>query len=87
MGHVAKIACSIDPDLLARIEAVRARTGESRSAFISRALLALTSESARARAVSRYVAAYREQPEAEEDVVATRGFARRALSRLAWEDT
>ncbi len=86
MANAAKIACSIDANLLKRIESVRARTGESRSAFISRALIALTSESARASAVRRYVAAYRETPETTDDVRAARSSARRALTRVAWED-
>jgi|HubBroStandDraft_3_1064219.scaffolds.fasta_scaffold245629_3 hypothetical protein len=86
MANAAKIACSIDAELLQRVEAVRARTGESRSAFISRALLALTGESERASAVKRYVDAYRDHPEGPADLVAARQGARRALSRLAWED-
>jgi hypothetical protein len=86
MAHAAKIACSIDADLLKRIESVRARTGESRSALISRALVALTAESARSRAVRRYVEAYRELPETAEDVRAARSSSRRALARLAWDD-
>lgn len=85
MSRAAKIACSIDAALLERVESIRARTGESRSALISRALLALTSESARARAVVRYVQAYREHPETLEEVRAARASARRALSRLDWE--
>jgi metal-responsive CopG/Arc/MetJ family transcriptional regulator len=86
MANAAKIACSIDAELLQRVEAVRARTGESRSAFISRALLALTAESVRARSVKRYVEAYRDHPEGPADLVAARKSARRALSRVAWED-
>jgi hypothetical protein len=85
MGHAAKIACSIDAELLARVELVRARTRESRSAFISRALLALMDESARVRAVSRYIEAYREHPERADDTRAARSSARRALSRVAWK--
>jgi metal-responsive CopG/Arc/MetJ family transcriptional regulator len=86
MANAAKIACSIDADLLQRVEAVRARTGESRSAFIGRALLALTAEAARASAVKRYVEAYRDHPEGPANLVAARKSARRALSRIAWED-
>jgi metal-responsive CopG/Arc/MetJ family transcriptional regulator len=86
MANVAKIACSIDADLLARVESVRKKTGESRSAFISRALRILTAESSRAIAVARYVEAYRECPESSEDVRAARKSAHRALSRVAWED-
>jgi metal-responsive CopG/Arc/MetJ family transcriptional regulator len=86
MTNVAKVACSIDAHLLARVESVRKRTGESRSAFISRALRMLTEESARASAVARYVEAYREYPESSDEVQAARRSARRALSQIAWED-
>jgi predicted transcriptional regulator len=60
---VSKLAFSIAPELLARVERVRQVTGESRSALISRALARLTdAELAQAR-VRRYVEAYRENPE------------------------
>jgi metal-responsive CopG/Arc/MetJ family transcriptional regulator len=85
--NVAKIACSVDASLLERVERIRKRTGESRSAFISRALRALTSESAHAMAVTRYVDAYREVPESPKDMRAARQSARRALSSIAWEDS
>ncbi len=83
-SRATKIACSIDADLLRRVEAVRATTGESRSALISRALLALTAKSVRAQSVKRYVAAYKERPETPADVAAARRTARRALARVAW---
>lgn len=85
MSNVAKVACSIDARLLARVESVRKQTGESRSAFISRALRTLTAESARALAAARYVEAYRQHPETTDDVEAARKSARRALSKLTWE--
>jgi metal-responsive CopG/Arc/MetJ family transcriptional regulator len=66
----AKVACSLDRRLLARVERLRARTGESRSAVIGRALALLTTDEAQAAAVRRYVEAYREMPESSEDVVA-----------------
>jgi metal-responsive CopG/Arc/MetJ family transcriptional regulator len=86
MSNVAKVACSIDARLLARVESVREKTGESRSAFISRAIRALMAESARAQALARYVQAYAQHPESSKDVQAARRSARRALSRLAWEE-
>jgi hypothetical protein len=86
MSKVAKIACSIDEDLLARVESVRKKTRESRSAFISRALRVLTAEEARGLAAARYVEAYRKHPERSEDIRAARQTARRALARVAWED-
>jgi metal-responsive CopG/Arc/MetJ family transcriptional regulator len=86
MSNVAKVACSIDADLLARVESVRKKTGESRSAFVSRALRMLTAESARALAVARYVEVYRERAESPDDVRAARRSSRHALSRLPWQD-
>jgi RNase adaptor protein for sRNA GlmZ degradation len=87
VANSAKIACSIDAELLQRVETIRARTGESRSALISRAILALTAESARTRAVKQYVEAYRNHPEGPADLASARKSARRALSRVDWEDT
>jgi metal-responsive CopG/Arc/MetJ family transcriptional regulator len=82
----AKVAFSIDARLLARVERIRANTGESRSAVISRAVAKLTSENAHGEQVRRYVAAYQEQPEDQQHVDAARRAARRTLARLPWED-
>lgn len=82
----AKIACSIDPDLLARVERLRALTGESRSSVIGRALAMLTDEQARTAEVDRYKEAYREVPESTADERAARRQARQVLSQLAWDD-
>jgi metal-responsive CopG/Arc/MetJ family transcriptional regulator len=87
MSKSAKIAFSLDPRLLDRVERVRARTGESRSALIGRALVAITEEEARGAAVQRYVEAYRQHPETPEDVAAARASARRTLRRLPWDGT
>lgn len=69
MSKSAKIAFSLHPRLLDRVERVGARTGESRRAFIARALVAVTEEEARAADVQRYVEAYRQHPETPEDVL------------------
>jgi metal-responsive CopG/Arc/MetJ family transcriptional regulator len=82
----AKVACSLDRRLLARVERLRARTGESRSAVIGRALALLTTEEARAAAVRRYVEAYREMPESSEEVTAAASTALQALASLAREE-
>jgi metal-responsive CopG/Arc/MetJ family transcriptional regulator len=84
MSKSAKIAFSLDERLLDRVERIRARTGESRSALIARALTAVTEQDARAADVRRYVEAYRERPETEEDEARARESARRTLKRLPW---
>lgn len=75
----AKFACSIDATLLARVERLRARSGESRSAVVSRALAKLTEQEARAVRVRRYLEAYREQPETDKEIETAAELARRAL--------
>ena len=86
MTRAAKVAFSLEQELLDEVERIRARTGESRSALIARALAALTKEDARRERIARYVEAYREQPEGEAEVEAARTAARRALRRLRWDD-
>jgi hypothetical protein len=86
MGHRAKIAFSVDPEVLASVERYRARTGESRSAVISRALELLTESDEKSERIARYVRSYREQPEAARDVQSARRQARRVLAALPWKD-
>jgi hypothetical protein len=85
MAKSAKVAFSVDGRLLDRVERIRARTGESRSAVIARALVLITKADARDEQVGRYVAAYREQPESADDEQVARRAARRTLARLPWE--
>jgi metal-responsive CopG/Arc/MetJ family transcriptional regulator len=87
MARKAKIACSIDAQLLAKVERIRLHSGESRSAVIGRALQKLTSESAHEEEVARYIVAYREQPERPSEIRAARRQMRRTLSRLPWGET
>ena len=87
MSRKAKVAFSVDAQLLSRVERIRMSTGESRSAVIGRALALLTSEGVHAAQVQRYQDALREQPETEIDVRTARLHARRTLARLPWGDT
>jgi metal-responsive CopG/Arc/MetJ family transcriptional regulator len=84
-GRHAKFACSVDAAILARIERIRARTGESRSALVSRALLKLAQAEADEERVRRYVEAYKEKPESKAEVSAASRIARRVLRAMAWE--
>jgi metal-responsive CopG/Arc/MetJ family transcriptional regulator len=85
MARAAKIAVTIDRDLLARAEAVRERTGESRSAVFARALRELVRLEEHQRKVRRYVEANREQPETPDEMALARHTARRALRQVPWE--
>lgn len=86
MARTSKIALSVDTTLLLHLERIRARTGESRSAAVGRALRMLTREDEHARLVADYVRAYREIPETPEEIGAARASARRAALVLAWDD-
>ena len=85
-ARTAKIACSIDATLLASAERLRARTGESRSALIARALSGLLAEQARRARVQEYVEGYRTKPESAAEVARARKSARAVLARVEWDD-
>jgi hypothetical protein len=87
MMRRAKIAISIDARQLARVERIRAITGETRSAIIGRALAQLASESAHDQHVQEYLQAYRRHPEEARAVEAARQHVRKSLARLPWDDT
>jgi hypothetical protein len=86
MAHRAKIAFSLEPEVLASVERLRARTGESRSAVISRAIKLLTEADEKTARVAAYVRSYREHPETTRDVQAARRQAKRVLAALPWKD-
>ena len=86
MPKAAKIAITIDEDLLERAEVLRERTGESRSAVFARALRALVQIEEHRRKVRRYVEAYREVPETADEVAFARESSRRALTDVPWEE-
>lgn len=86
MPKSEKIAVSLDPELLDRAERVRRRTGESRSALVCRALRLLTGEEEKAQRIADYVRAYREHPEAAEEVVSIGAVAKRSLAVLPWDE-
>ena len=68
MKESAKIAISLPPSLLERVEDERRVTGESRSEFIRRAVAALLRVEEERRADEQYVEAYRKYPETPEEV-------------------
>lgn len=81
-----KIAVSLDPALLSGVEALRRRTGESRSAVVARALRALLDEERRRARVAEYVEAYRRLPETPAEIEAASRLADEALAAVAWDD-
>jgi len=86
MKESDKVAISLDRDLLRRTERLRARTGESRSALVARALRGLLSLEDQKRQVEEYVEAYRRHPETDAEVEAARASAKKALHGLPWDE-
>ncbi len=85
-AQTEKIAVTVDREVLARIERLRRRTGESRSALVTRALAQLAATAEHLERVKRYCEAYREQPESISDIDAARAQARLTMSGLPWEE-
>jgi metal-responsive CopG/Arc/MetJ family transcriptional regulator len=79
-GSSVKISISLPPDVLEAADRERRSTGESRSAFIRRAVGKLILGEREREVVERYVQAYSEDPEADE----LRGIER--LASDAWAD-
>ena len=86
MVNTAKIAISLDAELLRRVEQLRGRSGETRSTLVTRALRLLTREAQEAQRVRDYVRAYREHPETPREVAAIRTAAKRSLTAIPWDE-
>jgi hypothetical protein len=88
MNHTmkGKIAITIEPGVLASIEALRRRTHESRSALVTRALRRLLEEEQHHDRVRAYVDAYRRLPESRAEVSAAERVGRATLALVPWDD-
>lgn len=82
-----KIAITVDAELLAEVERLRERTGESRSAVFNRAVRQLMRVREHEERVSRYVEAYRAHPETAREVEDADQLARESLRHAgAWDE-
>jgi hypothetical protein len=86
MTRSAKVAISLDADLLRRVERIRTRTGESRSAVVARALRLLTKAEETERLVREYVDGYRRHPETAAETATARALARQSLALVPWDE-
>lgn len=86
MTTTAKIAVSLDAALLRRVERLRGRSGETRSALVSRALRLLTRQEEEMLRVRDYVRAYREHPETPQEIASVRAMAKRSLAVVPWDE-
>jgi len=85
MRRRGKVAVTISNELLAGLERVRKRSGESRSAVFERALAAYLAAGDRAASARRYVAGYRRRPERAVEVRQALVTALGALATEEWD--
>ncbi|MFC1610373.1 hypothetical protein ACFL6C_05400 [Myxococcota bacterium] len=84
MAKTEKVAVTVDSAVLLKAERLRQKTGESRSAVVTRALRLLLADEEKWRQVAEYTAAYRDDPETDEDVETARALAKQTLKGLPW---
>jgi len=85
MGRAVKVAISLPCELLEEAERSRQARGETRSAFFRHVLEAYLRREREREDVERYIRAYEEQPETEEEIAEARAIASSALGREPWE--
>ena len=85
MAPSDKIAVSLPAGLVRQIERERKRTGETRSAFVQRAIRLVFSEQDRRKRVAEYIEGYRNQPETEDEIAAAEAAGAKLLAQEPWE--
>lgn len=85
MAKTTKITISIPEELLAAVEHEIKNSGESRSQFFCRAVETLFKQRQRQVLKERYIRGYRQLPETNEEVDATRLAANIILAEEVWK--
>ncbi len=85
MAPSDKIAVSLPAGLVRQIERERRSTGETRSAFVQRAIRLVFSEQDRKKRAAEYIEGYRNQPETEDEIAAAGAAGAKLLAQEPWE--
>jgi metal-responsive CopG/Arc/MetJ family transcriptional regulator len=85
MSKTTKIAISLPEDVLDAIEKERNGSGESRSLLFRRAVELLLRQRREKELNEQYISAYRQEPETEEEIEASRRAAGSILSEELWK--
>lgn len=85
MRRRGKVAITVAPELLAEVEQLRRRTGESRSAVFERALAAYLATQGRADQARQYLEGYRRRPERAAETRQALASALGALAAEPWD--
>lgn len=80
-----KIAVSVPADLLEEAERERKIAGESRSAFVQKAIRTVLERRGKAKALNRYIEGYRCIPESAEEIEAARRTSEIVFVEEPWE--
>ncbi len=85
MGNSRKIAISLPAGLVAELERIRKKTGETRSAVIRRSIESALKRDAMDSQVRRYISGYLKYPETDEEKNIVKAAALQTLDEEPWE--
>jgi metal-responsive CopG/Arc/MetJ family transcriptional regulator len=85
MSSSKKLAISLPKELVSRMEKLRKQTGETRSAFIRRAIQLVFKKLDKEARLKEYIDGYRKKPESAEEVAAAQASATQLLAQEPWE--
>lgn len=80
-----KIAISLPRDTARMVERLRKESGESRSAFIRKAIERILEEKQKARDIQAYIEGYRRMPETAADRVVPESVVMESLAKEPWD--
>ena len=86
MSKTTKIAISLPEDMLCAVEEKREESGESRSQFFRRAVEVLLKLHRERGQNERYIRAYSENPETEQEIESARHAASTILAGEPWDE-
>ena len=85
MADSKKMAISMPGDLARKVEKVRKKTGETRSAFIRRVIEQAFADEEEKELIKRYQEGYLKYPETKEEIEETVAISREILAGEPWE--
>ena len=85
MSHAMRFAISLPRDTARQVERLRKETGESRSAFIRKAIERVFEERRHAKDIQDYIEGYRKHPDTAEEIEAAETSAAALFAAEPWE--
>lgn len=85
MPETTRVAISLPSELLKSADKERRSTGETRSAFVRRAIRELLAERGRTAEIEQYIEGYRKMPETRDEIELASALASEAFAEDPWE--